>query len=256
MSDWTNRLAHALVEDFGVRRLLGLFPSKEAPSGPLVLAETQAAEQLLKRTEGMITWQMDLWQNSLESLRDRWTSTLARQQEVLDQALQSGLTAALTEHTQQLELARSEFVATYETASETIARQVAESQTALIEHQDRSAFLIAETWKAFHQDLTAARDAQTQQMSQLTHSLATEVEGWNERLHGATVAMTEQLTELRRQGETLLKLTDGETELIRLEERLTQNLDTVRVVETLEETLLNLNAAVNLMTSRVKGKAA
>ena len=244
------------VEDFGVKRLLGLFPVREAASGPLVLAEAQAAQQLLQRTEGMINWQMDIWQSSLETLRDRWTSTLSRQQEVLDQALQNGLTSTLADHAQQLAAARIEFVATYQSASTTIANQVAESQTALIEQQDRCASLIAETWQGFHQELTAARDAQGQQMSHLTQSISGEVEGWNDRLHGATIAMTEQLIELRRQGETLLKITDGESELIRLEERLAQNLDTVRVVDTLEETLLNLNAAVNLMTSRVKGKAA
>ena len=244
------------VEDFGVKRLLGLFPVRETASGPLVLAEAQAAQQLLQRTEGMINWQMDIWQSSLETLRDRWTSTLARQQEVLDQALQNGLTSTLADHAQQLAAARIEFVATYQSASTTIANQVAESQTALIEQQDRCASLIAETWQGFHRELTAARDAQGQQMSHLTQSISGEVEGWNDRLHGATIAMTEQLIELRRQGETLLKITDGESELIRLEERLAQNLDTVRVVDTLEETLLNLNAAVNLMTSRVKGKAA
>lgn len=244
------------VEDFGVKRLLGLFPVTESASGPMVLAEAQAAQQLLQRTEGMINWQMDLWQNSLEALRDRWTSTLSRQQEVLDQALQTGLTSTLADHAQQLAAARIEFVAAYQSASTTIANQVASSQTALIEQQDRCTSVIAETWQAFHQELTATRDAQGQQMSRLTQSISGEVEGWNERLHGATVAMTEQLIELRRQGETLLKITDGESELIRLEERLAQNLDSVRVVDTLEETLLNLNAAVNLLTSRVKSKAA
>ena len=135
------------VEDFGVKRLLGLFPVTESASGPMVLAEAQAAQQLLQRTEGMINWQMDIWQTSLESLRDRWTSTLSRQQEVLDQALQNGLTSTLADHAQQLAAARVEFVAAYQSASTTIANQVAASQTALIEQQDRCAILIAETWK-------------------------------------------------------------------------------------------------------------
>ncbi len=68
--------------------------------------------------------------------------------------------------------------------------------------------------------------------------------------------MADQLQELRQQGTTLLKLTEQESELVRLEKRLTQNLDSVRVVNTLEATLLSLNAAVSLMTARVKGKAA
>ena len=49
--------------------------------------------------------------------------------------------------------------------------------------------------------------------------------------------MTDQLAELKQQGETLLRLTEQESELVRLEERLAHNLDSVRVIDTLEETL-------------------
>lgn len=244
------------VEDFGTRQLICLFPSAEAPTGPLVVAEAEAAAHLLKRTEGMINWQMEMWQSSLESLRDRWTATLARQQEVLDQAFQSGLTTALSDHAEQLASARAEFVTAFEQSSATIARQVSESQASIVEQQDRSALLISETWKAFHADLTAMRDEQTQSITRLTDSLTGAAMGWSDRLEDATRGMTDQLKELRQQGTTLLKLTEQESELVRLEERLAQNLDSVRVVDTLEETLLNLNAAVNLMTARVKGKAA
>ncbi|MBS0203635.1 MAG: MotA/TolQ/ExbB proton channel family protein [Planctomycetes bacterium] len=244
------------VEDVGIKQLICLFPSAGAPVGPLVSAEAEAAAQLLKRTEGMINWQMELWETSLESLRERWASTLSRQQEVLDQAFQSGLTNALTDHSEQLAAARTEFVRAYEASSMTIARQVAESQAALVEQQQHSATLISETWQAFHSDLTAARDGQTESMTRLTDSLTGAVMVWSDRLEEATRGMTDQLRELRQQGTTLLKLTEQESELVRLEERLAQNLDSVRVVDSLEETLLNLNAAVNLMTARVKGKAA
>ena len=245
------------VEDVGVKQLICLFPSagNTAP-GPMVAAEAEAASQLLQRTEGMINWQMDLWQTSLESLRERWTSTLSRQQEVLDQALQSGLTSALQDHTQQLAAARQEFVTAYEQCSAAIIRQVAESQAAMIAQQEQSAAVISETWQSFHADLIAARDGQTLSMTRMTDSLTGATMGWSDRLEDATRAMTDQLKELREQGSTLLKLSEQESQLVRLEERLADNLDSVRVVDTLEETLLNLNAAVNLMTARVKGKAA
>ena len=244
------------IEDVGIKHLICLFPTADAPASPLAAAEAEAAAHMLKRTEGMINWQMDLWQSSLESLRERWTSTLGRQQEVLDQALQSGLTGALADHAEQLSAARTEFVTAFEQSSTTIARQVAESQTALMEQQEHSATLISETWQAFHADLIAARDGQTLSMSRLTESLTGAALGWSDKMEGATVAMTDQLRELRQQGDTLLKLTEEESQLVRLEERLAQNLDSVRVVDSLEETLLNLNAAINLMTARVKGKAA
>ena len=116
--------------------------------------------------------------------------------------------------------------------------------------------MISQTWQSFHTDLTSVQASQTQSMSRLTESLTGAAMGWSDKLENATFAMTDQLKELRAQGDTLLRLTEQESELVRLEERLAQNLDSVRVVDTLEETLLNLNAAVNLMTARVKGKAA
>jgi len=244
------------IEDFAAKQLIGLFPATGNQAGPLVTAETEAATQLAQRTESMINWQMEIWRSSLESLRDRWTSTLARHQEVLDRALQSGLTATLCDHAEQLSAARLEFVTTYEQSSATIARQIAESRAAFVEQQDRSAALISETWQAFHSDLTAARDTQIESMTRMTESLTGATMGWSDRLEDATRAMNDQLKELRAQGSTLLKLTEQKSELVRLEERLAQNLDSVRVVDSLEETLLNLNAAVNLMTARVKGKAA
>ena len=171
------------LKDYCFRKLVGLFPTADAPAGPLASAEAQAAEQLIKRTEGLITWQMDLWQSSLESLRDRWTATMARQQEMLDQAFQSGLTSALTDHAAQLSAARSEFVAAYESSSATIARaESAESQAALIDQQERSTEVIAQTWQSFHGDLTAARNDQMASMTQLTQSLSDGMSGWNERL--------------------------------------------------------------------------
>jgi hypothetical protein len=244
------------VEDVGTKTLIGIFASAQAPMSPLVGAEEEAAALLLQRTEGMINWQMELWQSSLESLRDRWTSALSRQQDLLETALQSGLTGSLSNHSEQLAATRTEFVKVLEQSSLTIAKQVAESQAAIIAQQDRSAMLIAETWQAFHSDLTAAREGQTLSMTRLTDSLTGAALGWSDRLEDATRGMADQLQELRQQGTTLLKLTEQESELVRLEKRLTQNLDSVRVVNTLEATLLSLNAAVSLMTARVKGKAA
>jgi biopolymer transport protein ExbB/TolQ len=220
------------VEDVGTKTLIAIFASARAPMTPLVAAEEEAAAHLLQRTEGMINWQMELWQSSLESLRDRWTSTLSRQQDLLETALQSGLTGALSNHSEQLAAARTEFVKVLEQSSLTIVKQVAESQAAMIAQQDRGA------------------------MTRLTDSLTGAALGWSDRLEDATRGMADQLQELRQQGTTLLKLTEQESELVRLEKRLTQNLDSVRVVNTLEATLLSLNAAVSLMTARVKGKAA
>ena len=91
------------VEDFGSRRLACLFPvSSGGSNGTLADAQHQAARQLLEKTEAVITWQTELWKDSLESLRTRWTETLADQQGQLSDSLQEGMAQTLADHSQQL----------------------------------------------------------------------------------------------------------------------------------------------------------
>lgn len=246
------------VEDFGVKRVLRLFPTTVSATteSPLRLAEQQAAEQLLSRSEGMITWQMDLWRTSLESLRERWSGTLSQQQEYLDQALQTGLTSALVDHSQQMAEIRSEFMSAFQSASMSIGQQIADARSALIEQQQQGCDQIAATWQQFKAEITQTRDEHARQLALLTQAIITEVGGWQNQLQSSTSVMTGQFEELRQQGNVFLKLTENESELVRLESRLAENLEAVKVVESLEHTLLNLNAAVNLLTTRAKSKVA
>lgn len=246
------------IEDFGVKRILHLFPSTSVTEvvSPLSQAEQQAAEQLLKRSEDMITWQMDLWQTSLESLRERWSGTLSKQQEYLDQALQTGLTNALVDHSRQMEEVRSEFMSAFHLASTSIGQQLAEARSALVEQQQLGCERISSVWQQFHSELTQTRDEQVRQIALLTQAVTAEVGTWQNQLYSSTAAMSTQFEELRQQGNVFLKLTENESELVRLENRLAENLEAVKVVESLEQTLLNLNAAVNLLTARAKTKAA
>ena len=241
-----------------MKRVLRLFPNSASAAtvSPLSLAEQQAAEQLLTRSEAMITWQMDMWQSSLESLRERWSGTLSKQQEYLDQALQSGLANALADHSRQMSEVRSEFLTAFQAASASIGQQMAEARSTLIEQQRQGCEQIASTWLQFKEEISQTRDEHSRQLALLTQAIITEVGGWQNQLHSSTSVMSNQFEELRLQGNVFLKLTENESELVRLESRLAENLEAVKVVESLEHTLLNLNAAVNLLTTRAKAKAA
>lgn len=245
------------VEDFSMQKLFSLFPvADSAPDHPLLIAEKQAAEQLLVKTESMVNWQMQAWQTSLESLRDRWSATLELQQQALDQALQSGLTAALTDHAEQLSAARNDFLTVFGEAAQTIRDQLATTQTALQLSHSENQQQLQNIWQDVRQDLAALSLEQAQQWEQARQQAHADVTGWQAGLAAATTAMTEQLSELRQHGAVLLKLSEQEEQLVRLEERLTQNIETVRMVDTLDETLLNLNAAVNLLSAKTRAKAA
>lgn len=245
------------IEDQSAKQLRGLFLSIPAdPASPLKLAEQQAAEQLLTQCEGMIARQMEMWQTSLESLRERWSNTLSKQQGFLDQAFQTGLTNAIADHSHQLTESRSEFLTAFRATSESIGQQLAQSSSFLAEHQQRGCEQISQTWQQFRTEITKTRDEHARQLALLTQVITAEVGGWQNQLESSTQSMTLQLGELRTQGNVFLKLTESQTELVRLERRLAENLEAVRVVESLEDTLLNLNAAVHLLTTRVKSSKA
>lgn len=204
------------VEDFGIKRLVSLFPPATSQRGGLIEAENAAARQLLEKTERLINWQTEMWQNALESLRGRWMETLEHQRSAFEHALAEGMAATLTDHAHQLSQARQDFLQCFGNVSAQLAETMSENRQAQRELGDQ----------------------------------------WQQQLDRHTGTANDQLVELRKQGELLRSLVAEESELTRLQARLSENLEALRAADTFEETLHSLNAAVHLLTAKVKPKAA
>lgn len=245
------------VEDQSMQTLVALFPAgSSAPQSPLIAAEQRAAEQLLSKTEELVAWQMQAWQSSLESVRERWLTTLQQQQAALDAALESGFRQTLVDHAEQLAATRSDFVATFGLAAEAIRDQLSVTSQVLHEQQVQHLQQMQQSGQQLQTEMAAMADRQVDAWAAFSDQMTSEIRGWQTQLGQANTAMTEQLGALREQGDILLRIVDQDEQLIRLEERLTQNLNAVRVVESLDETLLSLNAAVSLLSSKTRNKAA
>jgi flagellar motor component MotA len=245
------------VEEFAIKRLATCLATPPAQqSGTLASAEAEAARQLLDRTESLIDWQTKLWQESLESTRQAWSQTLATQQQELDSALQSGMAATLSNHASQLDTVRGEFLQAFQT----VAADMAQHRAGWVQAQQQLDATFRENTQRFLQELSAEllalRDGQASDIDRLTQTLSQRVAEWQLQLETATQASGRQLEELRRQGELLLQIVGQESELARLETRLSENLEVVRAAETFEETMHNLSAAVNLLTARARPRAA
>lgn len=119
------------VEEFGTRRLAPLFADSDQLGTQLLAAEGEAAEQLLRKTETLITWQTSAWQESLDALRQRWTATLEQQQAQLEQALQTALSQSLAQHDQQLADARTELLSDVQQLATKIHHAAETSQSGL-----------------------------------------------------------------------------------------------------------------------------
>ena len=193
------------VEDFGTRRIAILFPQTRQTELASATSEDAVAHRLLQTTEALIDRQAALWGESLEQVQQRWITTLERQQEQLDSAMQQGLAAALSGHMQQLAEVRNEFLTTFQQASGELTTSMT-NVAAAVEASGRTQIALQET--------------------------------------------------VERQLAAVLQLSGQEEQLLRLENRLTENLDAVRAAETFEQTLHSLNAAVHLLTARANPKAA
>jgi biopolymer transport protein ExbB/TolQ len=245
------------VEQLGSTEIAPLFTLDESPEvAPLVAAEAEAASQLLKRTEALVTWQTGLWQSALENMRGRWMESADQQQSQFTRALEQGMSDTLAGHHQQLSEVRAELISGCHTVALEMARVVEGLEKTAEERELRFVQRIDDVWGRMHEEMARARDEHAARMAQGVESLSRAIGVWHNDLAAATAAMSAQLVELQRQGATLQAIAGQEHDLVRLQATLNQNMQSVRMVEKFEESILNLNAAVHMLTARARPHAA
>lgn len=244
------------VEVAGMREIAPLLAANTSTSAasPLMAAEQHAAANLLDKTEQLIQWQTNLWQESLDQLRTRWEQVVQQQQAEFTQSIQTGLQATLSQHDRELSEARQELSDSFTQLSSDLITMVAEVQDRSQQQQAQTSQEIASVWEDVQSELRLLRDDQAKQIEHLVHSISDEVLSWQTDLKAATHASTGQVRELHTQGETLLKIVGEEVELTRLQGTLASNLEAIRAVETFEKALHSLTAAVHMLT--IKNRAA
>jgi hypothetical protein len=249
----------ARVERFGVGQLAHCLGCEEQSQGALsefAKAESEAASQLLARTETLINHQTKLWQAALEDIRGRWQTTSQEQQAQFAASLKQGMSAGLASHVQQLDDARSEFLNGFRAVGLELSRVTAGLEQMGQEHQEVFHRQVTEIWSAMQAQMASARDEHQAHFAQSLKLLDSAVRGWRSDLTEATKAIGAQVEELRRRGEILSDVAGHEGELVRLQNTLAQNLQSVRAIEAFEESIHSLNAAVHMLTIRAKAHAA
>ncbi len=91
------------VEHLGIQQLMPCLVGAEVESDPLHRAQTVAARQLIDRTDSLIHEQTELWRHAMDGLRQRWSDTLATQQQQLSHHLAEGMQTSLADHAGQLQ---------------------------------------------------------------------------------------------------------------------------------------------------------
>jgi biopolymer transport protein ExbB/TolQ len=244
------------VDDLALRQLLPMFPQDTEQSDPLGRAQADAARTLIERTEALVEQQTRLWTDSVDGLRERWSQTLADQQQQLADGLNAGVDATLGDHAHLLQQMRQEFCRAFEQATTHFTGALEQDREFRQQQQAASAQSFEQIWTQVREDLqqlVRSHDAHTED---LVDGLTEKLDRWQTGLQQSTQTVEAQLQQLQQVTETLLKLADQEQHLVRVQGLLSENLEAVQAAETFEQTLHNLTAAVHLLTARAKPRAA
>ena len=161
-------------------------------------------------TSRMLAEQTDSWNRHLSSLQKDWAEALTQQSVSMAQALGQETRSTLESHRNSLSGARDLYAATLQQSTHYF----------------------------------------TSQMQQTLLSFVERVDAWQNALQASSLSSASQAEELHRLGRTMLQLTESEERLAHLQNQLNQNLQTLEVVATLEQTVNSLNAAVNVLTAK------
>ena len=167
-------------------------------------------------TSQMLAQQTDFWNQHLSSLQNGWANALTHQTDTLAQALNHETQQTLQVHRDSVEFTRDHYAAALQNSTQAFSTQMQQTLQAFVER----------------------------------------VDAWQNAMQTTTLSAAGQTEELHRLGRTLLKMTESEERLIQLQDQLNRNLQTLQVVETLEQTVNSLNAAVNVLTAKTSLRAA
>jgi len=288
---WEERTL-AQVASFSRRQILPLIPGEHSQPSPLLEAEAAAARHLVERTGQLIESQTQLWTDSIENLRNRWSGTLDVQQQSLAQALHSGTQSTLDHHADHLHELRGEFLRALQQMSqqraeadaklraqeasllgrwETGTAQLASVLTAAQQAADeRSARMLTElstqfgdwcrqlqsTTDTLQQRLAASEHAADERTTRTLSELSEQFDGWKSQLQTTTGSLAAHVERLSQQEARVCDLLERGDDVISLEEKLTDNLQALRAAETFEQTMHSLSAAVHLLTAHSRQRAA
>ena len=156
------------------------------------------------------------WTDQCDVLQSAWSDTLTQHFEHLSNQLNGDVDDALSAHRQATATAQSAWSDALNSATQEAARSFASE---LSEFSQR-------------------------------------VEHWQAAMLTSATASTEQTEAIHGLGRTLLKMTESEERLAALQQQLNSNLQAVQTVETLEQAVSSLTAAVNMLSIKTDHRRA
>lgn len=241
------------VESFALKRLAPL--AAVVSSSPLVQAEAQAASELLTRTDELIRSQTELWQGAIESMRHRWAETIVEQQGQIRETLAAGMELTLADHATGLKAARDELMSAVSACTDRLDRTLTETGRERARQLEAFSSDLRGLWERCRGDLDDMQEQYRQSLSQAVATVGSDLKDWRSDMRAAAESAEGQRAELSRQSELLVRMAEQSTELSHLEDRLNDNIESLRATETLQEAVHSLTAAAHLLTARTSPRS-
>ncbi len=207
----------AIMNDVEQFGIDSLVPYLSASEKSANTAETMTGLPALANwTTEILSQQTDSWQRHLAAMQSGWAETLSGQTDSLAQALTDETATTLKSHRDAADSARDQYAATLQQSSQMFVQQMQQTMMTFIDRVDL----------------------------------------WQNAMRESSIAAAGQAEELHRLGRTMLQLTEAEQKLAQLQQSLNDNLQTLEMVGTLEQTVQSLNAAVSILTSKTSMRVA
>ncbi len=246
----------SLAEESALSLCGPMLDGPATPENTIVLAEQESARRLIESTGGLIERQSTLWQESLDTLRERWSTTISAHEHLLGESLKSGTESSLAAHTEQLEAIRGEFLTACQLVSQHVSSTIEKIEDDRRTH-DAARQQQLEYWTTMlREDIGAATRQQQWHLRNMLDEFASRLDRWQGSFQQLATASESQASTLSQHSENLLRIVGHEEQLAGLQLRLNENLESLRATEKFEESIHSLNAAIHLLTARVHSRAA
>lgn len=207
------------------------FLAERLEEGVLTAVDAAAAEQLAHRFQRLRSLEGAPWR---EELRQSQAAFVTAGAELVQRQVQLW--------SQALKEVRQE------------ARSTAQQQQDLLTAALRQA--LEQTQVGWARQLAAWEEQATRHWQPLLEQMATLTAQWQHRAEEQLAALTELARALTAQTEALARLDAGASQLLRLQETLTQNLHVLASSSAFDEAVNSLTAAIHLLTARLNSSAA
>ena len=241
------------VEAFAMKRLAPL--ANPIASSPLAQAEVEAAHQLVERTDTLIRCQTEAWQGAIESMRRRWADTIVEQQGQLRETLSAGMEMTLADHAEGLKAAREGLISAVTACTDRLDRTLAETNRERARQLETFSSDLRVFWDTCRVDLDDLQERHRRSLAEAVGAISSDFRTWREDLNASSQEALAHRKELTRHSELLVQVAGQSADLLKIEDRLSDNLESLRATETLQEAVHSLTAAAHLLTARTTPKS-